>query len=161
MPSLPQLIEDDVRVIDGALDDFLAKSQATAALVAAEGGFVIFQRGDLSRFDPTLLGALAANALSATQAIAGVLSEPNFSAVYQQGAQFSILISQLTELHSLIVVFPATVSVGSIKYFAAFTRETIATQLAKAQERAPDEGLDLAMLNMPDSSQLFRMKTGK
>jgi predicted regulator of Ras-like GTPase activity (Roadblock/LC7/MglB family) len=159
MPSLPQLIEDDVREIDAALRDLLVNTQATAALVAAEGGFVIFQHGDLSQFDPTVLGALAANTLSATQAIAGVLSEPNFSTVYQQGDHFSILISQLSQLHSLITIFPATVSVGAVKYFAAFAIQTIAAQLARASERAPGQGLDLAMLNMADSSQLFRMKS--
>jgi predicted regulator of Ras-like GTPase activity (Roadblock/LC7/MglB family) len=158
MPSLPQLIDEDVREIDAALHELLDKTQATAALVAAEGGFVIFQQGDLSKFDPTTLGALAANALSATQAIAGILSESNFSTVYQQGMQFSILICQLGELHSLIIVFPATVSVGAVKYFALSAIKEISAQLAKARDRAPDQGVDLAMLNMPDSSEFFRIR---
>jgi predicted regulator of Ras-like GTPase activity (Roadblock/LC7/MglB family) len=161
MPSLPQLIEEDVQEIDAALRELLAKTEATAALVAADGGFVIFQQGNLDQFDPTVLGALAANAFSATQAIAGVLSESGFSTVYQQGVHFSILICQLNRLHSLIIVFPAAVSVGAVKYFAAFTIQKITAQLAKARERLPDQGVDLAIMNMADSSEVFRMKKGK
>jgi predicted regulator of Ras-like GTPase activity (Roadblock/LC7/MglB family) len=158
MPSLPQLLEEDVREIDAALRDFLLKSEATAALIAAEGGFLIFQQGDTSQFDPTSLGALAANAFSATQAIAGLLNETSFSTVYQQGLHYSILIGQVNRHHSLIVVFPSTTGVGAVKYFAAFAIQTIALQLNKAKERAPDQGFDPATLNMADASQVFRMK---
>jgi predicted regulator of Ras-like GTPase activity (Roadblock/LC7/MglB family) len=160
MPSLPQLIEDDVRVIDAALADFLVKSEATAVLVAAEGGFLIFQHGDTSGFDSTSLGALAANAFSATQMMAGLLNESSFPTVYQQGLHYSLLIGQINRQHNLIVVFPAKTSVGAIKYFAAFAVQTISAQLNKARDRAPDQGFDLAMLNLPDASQIFRSKGG-
>src|SRR5262249_21284490 len=133
-------------------------TEATAVLVAAEGGFLIFQQGDTSQFDPTSLSALAANAFSATQAIASVLDESSFATVYQQGVRFSILIGQINRQHSLIVVFPASTSVGAIKYFAAFAIQAIAAQLAKAHKRAPEQGLDLAMLNVADPVNLFRMK---
>lgn len=159
MPSLPQLMAEDVQEIEGALQDFLVKSEATAALVAAEGGFLIFNKGDTSQFDPTCLTALAANAFSATQAIAGLLSESSFSNVYQQGLRYSILIVQINRQHTLIVIFPAATSVGAVKYFAAFAVQTIAAQLHKARERAPEEGFDLAMLNVADASNIFRMRS--
>ena len=57
MPSLPQLLEEDVQEINTALQDLLVKSEATAALVAAEGGFLIFQQGDTIQFDATTLSA--------------------------------------------------------------------------------------------------------
>ena len=159
MPSLPQLIDEDVQQIGGALHDLLAKSNATAALLAAEGGFLVLQQGDTSQFDSTTLGALAANAFSATQAIATVLNESSFATVYQQGLNFSILIGLINRQHMLIIIFPASTSVGAVKYFAAFTIQTIAAQLTKARERAPDKGFDLAMLNLADSSEVFRSHT--
>jgi predicted regulator of Ras-like GTPase activity (Roadblock/LC7/MglB family) len=160
MPSLPQLLEEDVREIEAALRQFLTSSEATAALVAAEGGFVIFQQGDISQFDSTSLGALAANAFSATQAIAGLLNEASFSTVYQQGLNHSILIGQVNRQHTLIVVFPASTGVGAVKYYAAFAVQAIAAQLNKARERAPNQGFDLATLNLEDATQVFRMKSG-
>lgn len=160
MPSSPQLLEEDIREIQAALRDFLVKSEATAALLAAEGGFLILQQGDTSHFDPTSLGALAANTFSATQEIAKLLNESGFGTVYQQGVQFSILIGQVNRHHSLIVIFPASSSVGAVKYFAAFAVQAIAAQLAKARERAPEEGFDLALLNVADASEIFKMKSG-
>ena len=158
MPSLPYLIDEDVQEIETALQDFLTKSEATAAMISAEGGFLIFQKGDTSQFDPTTLSALAANAFSATQAIAGLLNETSFSTVYQQGVHFSLLIGQVNRQHQLVVIFPASGSVGAVKYFAAFAIQTIAAQLRKAKERAPDEGFDLATLNVADPATMFRMR---
>ena len=65
-----------------------------------------------SQFDATTLSALAANAFSATQAIASLLNEAGFSTVYQQGLQSSILVGQLNRQNTLIVVFPASTPVG-------------------------------------------------
>jgi predicted regulator of Ras-like GTPase activity (Roadblock/LC7/MglB family) len=158
MPSIPQLLEEDVQQINASLNEFLLKTEATAALLAAEGGFVIFQQGDTAQFDATILGALAANAFSATQAIAKVLDESGFSSVYQQGVRFSILIGQVNRQHMLVVIFPASLGVGVVKYFAAFAVQAIAAQLSKAKERAPDKGFDMAMLNLADASGIFRAK---
>lgn len=158
MPSVPQLIEEDVEAINAALSDLLLKSEATAVLVAAEGGFLIFQQGDTTQFDPTILSALAANAFSATQAIAQVLDEASFATVYQQGVKSSILIAQVNRQHSLVIIFPAKTSVGAVKYFAAFAIQSISAQLNKARERAPDQGFDMAMLNLADASAVFRSR---
>lgn len=158
MPSVPHLNEEDVQEIQAALHDFVVKSEATAALVAAEGGFLIFKQGDTSQFDPTTLSALSANAFSATQAIAGLLDETGFATVYQQGVRSSILIGQINRHHTLIVIFPATASVGAVKYFAAFAIQSIAAQLAKARDRKPSEGFDMALLNVADPCNIFRMR---
>lgn len=158
MPSVPQLLDEDVQEIDRALRELLLRSEATAALLAAEGGFLISQQGDTTQFEPAALGALSANTFSATQAIAHVLNETSFAAVYQQGVQTSILIGQINRQHMLVVIFPTSTSVGAVKYFAAFAIQAIAAQLAKARERAPDKGFDLALLNLADSSDFFRSK---
>lgn len=158
MHNVPQLLEEDVQEIQAALHDFVQKSESTAALIAAEGGFLIFKQGDTSQFDPTTLSALSANAFSATQAIAKLLDESSFATVYQQGVRSSILIGQINRQHTLIVIFPSTTSVGAVKYFAAFAIHTIAAQLAKARERNPEDGFDMAMLNMADPSSIFRMR---
>ena len=50
MPGLPPLIEEDVQMLDAALDDLLRKSEAAAALVIDKGGPLISQRGAVDRF---------------------------------------------------------------------------------------------------------------
>jgi predicted regulator of Ras-like GTPase activity (Roadblock/LC7/MglB family) len=158
MATLPQLIEEDMRVIDGALNDLLTKSEATSALVLDKGGFLITQCGDTRRFDMTTIGALAAAMYAATQGIASLVSEVNFSSVYQQGENFSLLVNDVDEHCLLLVIFRAQISVGAVKYYALGTIAQLAQQMQTAQVRAPGEGYDLSVLNMANTTDLFRKK---
>src|SRR5436309_15507207 len=115
MATLPQLIEEDIRQIDSALNDLLAKSEATSALIMDKGGFLITQCGEVRRFDFTTLGALAAAMYAATQGIASLVSEINFSSAYQQGENSSLLVHNLDEHCLLAVIFRAETSVAAVK----------------------------------------------
>jgi predicted regulator of Ras-like GTPase activity (Roadblock/LC7/MglB family) len=158
MGTLPELIEEDVQEINQVLKSFLANTEAIAAMLTAEGGFLIMQQGDTSQFDAGTLSALAANAYNATQAIAALIQEPNFTHVLQQGKKFSMLVSDVDQYHTLIVLFPASISVGVVKYFAGPAAQSIARQLQAARERAPGNGIDVAMLNLADATVLFKQK---
>ncbi|MBI4664358.1 MAG: roadblock/LC7 domain-containing protein [Verrucomicrobia bacterium] len=158
MATLPVLIEEDVQRIDAVLADFLAKSEAEAALVTAEGGFVVFRAGNTARFDVTALGTLAANAGSATHAIAKLIEEPNFNTLYQQGQKHSLLVSIVDDYHSLIVLFAARLSVGAVKFYAASAIQAIADQLQKARVRDPGKLIDPISLNLADTTELFKKK---
>ena len=155
---LPQLIEEDIREIDGALGDLLTKSEAISALVLDKGGFLITQCGDTRRFDTTTLGALAAAMYAATQGIASLVGEIDFSSVYQQGENISLLVNNVDEHCLLLVIFRAQISVGAVKYYALGTIAQLAQQLRAAQARAPGEGYDLSVLNMANTAVLFRKK---
>jgi len=158
MGTLPQLIEEDIRQIDGSLDELLSKSEATSAVVIDKGGFIITQCGDVRRFDITTLGALAAAMYAATQGIASLVNEVNFSSVYQQGETFSLLVHNVDEHCLLVVIFKAQISVGAVKYYAVNTISQVAQQLVIAEARSPDQGIDLSVLNVADTSGVFRKK---
>lgn len=158
MSTLPQLLEEDIRQVDAVLNDLLSKSEATSALILDKGGFLITQCGDTRRFDATTLGALAAAMYAATQGIASLVSEVNFSSVYQQGENFSILVHDVDENCLLLVIFKAQISVGAVKYYALTTITQVSEQMKVAQARSPDEGLDLSVLNIADTADLFRKK---
>jgi predicted regulator of Ras-like GTPase activity (Roadblock/LC7/MglB family) len=156
MPGLPALIEEDVKLLDKALDDLLRKSEATGALIIDKGGPLINQRGSLDGFDTTTISALAAGSFCATQAIAERLNETNFACIYQQGEHHSLLFSNIDENVLLIIIFNAKLSVGIVKYYAEETVFRVMTQLKKAQLRAPDTSVDLVSMNVLDTSTFFR-----
>lgn len=158
MPSLPQLIEEDIRAIDGALDLLLCRSEATAALIIDKGGPLISERGDVDLFDTTTMAALAAGSFCATQAIAERVGETGFNSIYQQGDQCSLLVSNIDENLLLIVIFKAEISVGVVKYYSAMTIKQVAAQLQTAQMRAPEKTIDLVSLNTLDTLSVFRKK---
>jgi predicted regulator of Ras-like GTPase activity (Roadblock/LC7/MglB family) len=158
MASLPQLIEEDVQELCRCLQELLLKTDATVALLIDKGGFLITQCGD-NAIDTTTLAALSAASFAATEGIAGLVNETNFSSVYQQGDSFSLLVLNVDQYSLLTVVFKAHISVGAVKYFGNNTIKEIAAQLHKAHERDPSAVLDLSMLNLADPSPMFRKKS--
>ena len=158
MASLPQLIEEDIRQLDRILQELLANGEATTALVIDKGGFLITHAGDSELFDLTTIAALASGAFLANQTIANLVHEANFDSVYQQGEKFSMFAVNVDQYSLLVIIFPAAVSVGAIKYFAVRSCTRIARQLELAQQRDPEGGLDLSVLNVADASEFFVRK---
>jgi predicted regulator of Ras-like GTPase activity (Roadblock/LC7/MglB family) len=159
MATLPQLIEEDIQTLDDSLRCLLEKSEATTALIIDKGGFLICGQGDTRQFDLTTIAALASGAYLANQTIANLVHETNFNSVYQQGEKFSMFVLCVDEHCLLTVIFKAEVSVGVVKYFSLPAAERIAAQLQAAQERDPSGGLDLSVLNMADTADLFKKKS--
>src|SRR5262245_13824632 len=158
MATLPQLIEEDVQRLEDELRELLSQTDAATALVIDKGGFLISNYGDSRQFDLTTIAALASGAYMANQTIANLVHETNFNSVYQQGERFSMFVSCVDEFCLLAVIFKAQVSVGVVKYFAAPAVKRIAEQLQFAQERDPNAGLDLSMLNLADTTDVFKKK---
>jgi predicted regulator of Ras-like GTPase activity (Roadblock/LC7/MglB family) len=159
--ALPQLNVEDMRELDRVLSDLVTRSEASAALIIDKAGFLIAQTGDLGEFDSTTLAALAAGTYAATQGMASVISEPNFTCVYQQGENFSLLVRNVDVESLVVVVFQAHVSVGAVKYFANSAVPQLATQFEVAGKRDPEHSVDFAMMNMENSSEFFRKATGE
>lgn len=158
MATLPQLLEEDIQRLDDVLHEFLGRSDAATALIIDKGGFLITHQGDSRQFDLTTIAALASGAYLANQTIANLVHEENFDSVYQQGEKFSMLVTNVDEQCLLLVVFKAQIGVGVVKYYATATRERIAAQLQTAHERDPSAGLDLSVLNLADTSGVFKRK---
>jgi predicted regulator of Ras-like GTPase activity (Roadblock/LC7/MglB family) len=158
MATLPQLIEEDIQRLDEALRELLEKSDATTTLIIDKGGFLISGQGDTRQFDLTTIAALASGAYMANQTIANLVHETNFNSVYQQGEKYSMFVVCVDDNCLLAVIFKASVSVGVVKYFSAPATEQIATQMRAAQERDPGGGLDLSVLNLADTSGIFKKR---
>jgi predicted regulator of Ras-like GTPase activity (Roadblock/LC7/MglB family) len=158
MGTLPQLIEEDVAQLDAVLRELLVKSEATTALVADKGGFLITSKSLDRDFDLTSIAALASGAFMASQSIAGMVGETGFNNTFQQGDNFGIYIQNVDENCLLLVLFPASVGVGAVKYFASAASHGVARQMQIAEERDPSAGLDLSVLNCADPSAFFKRR---
>ena len=158
MSTLPQLIEEDVQRIDQALRDLLSRTDATTAMVIDKGGFLIGSQGDSRQFDLTTIAALASGAFMANQTIASMVQETNFNSVYQQGEKHSMFVRCIDDYCMLVVIFRADLSVGLVKYYALPAAAVIAQQMQAAQNRSPAEGIDLSVLNLADTSDVFKRK---
>jgi predicted regulator of Ras-like GTPase activity (Roadblock/LC7/MglB family) len=158
MGTLPRLIEDDIERLDEVLRDLLRKTGATIATVIDQGGFLIASQGDARQFDLTTIAAPASGSYLANQTIANLVHEDNFSSVYQHGEKNSLFVVCVDQHCMLAVIFGAQVGVGVVKYYAAGAIRQIADQLRISRVRAPDASLDLSVLNLADTSDLFGRK---
>jgi predicted regulator of Ras-like GTPase activity (Roadblock/LC7/MglB family) len=157
MAGLPALIDEDVQRLDSVLRELLVRSESSIALIIDKGGPLISQCGVVASFDSTTVAALAAGSFCATQAIAERMGETTFSSIYQQGQQNSLLVTNIDEDLLLIVVFRAQLSVGLVKYYAAFAIAQVAAQLDQARRRTPDASTpDLVSMDALDVSGVFR-----
>jgi Roadblock/LC7 domain. len=160
MATLPQLLEEDIQLLDDTLRELLKQTEATTAMVIDKGGFLITHQGDSRQFDLTTVAALASGAYMANQTIANLVHESNFNNVYQQGETFSMFVMCMDEYSLLMVIFKAQLSVGAVKYFATPAVEKMGKQMKLAHEREPGGGLDLSVLNVADTSGFFKRKPG-
>jgi predicted regulator of Ras-like GTPase activity (Roadblock/LC7/MglB family) len=135
MPTLPQLIEEDIRELNSVLYALLLKSEAGTALVIDKGGFIITKAGEVNSFDLTTLAALSAASYAATETIASLVDEKNFSSVYQQGDNYSLLVLNVDEHCLLALVFKAAISVGAIKYYAVHHQADCSADGARPRAR--------------------------
>ncbi len=156
MGTLPQLTTRDIQELDDELRQLLADSNGTSALVIDKAGFLITHAGDEAQFDLTTIAALASGAFMATQTIANLVQESNFNSVYQQGEKHSIFALCVDEYSLLVVIFRAEVGVGSVKYFSLQAVPKIAQTMRLAYERSPESSIDLSVLNVADTTQIFQ-----
>lgn len=158
MAGIPQLYEEDIQVMDDALESLLEKSDASGAMVIDKGGFLITQQGDLE-VDTVTLAALASASFAANESIAGLVQERTFSTVFQQGDNYSMLILAVDDNCLLVVIFiNKSTTVGAVKHYAAESVSRLADQFIKAEQRDPDSRLDLSVMNLSDPSGLFKQK---
>jgi len=156
MATLPQLLEEDIQKLNEILRDFIARTDATAALVIDKGGFLITHQGRTKDLDLTTIGALSSGAFMANQTIAGLVNETNFNSIYQQGEKSSLFVVNVDEHCLMVVIFSS--HVGVVKFFSAAAVNQIAAQLKIARDRAPGQGIDLSMLNVANPQDVFRKK---
>ena len=158
MGTLPQLIEEDIALLDGALRELLVKSEASTALIADKGGFLITSKGNDLDFDLTSIAALASGAFMASQVIATLAQETGFNSTYQQGENFSLFVINVDENCLLVVIFKSQTGIGVVKFYSADAVQGLAKQIAVAAARAPGHGFDLSELNLANPQELFRKK---
>lgn len=112
------LSEEHYNMLKNDLDDFLDNSEANAVLLCDRGGNIIVNSGDSVEGEADLISALVAGAFAATQQLAAVLGEKEFTAIFHQGTRKSIFISSVGEEVLLLALFSDNTNAGLVKMYA-------------------------------------------
>jgi len=90
--------------------------QAELVLLISRSGQPVVIAGTDKNTDCTALASLAAANLAATDGLANIVGEKEFSVLVHQGRRHSLFISDLLKRFSLVVVFDAAASLGLVRY---------------------------------------------
>jgi predicted regulator of Ras-like GTPase activity (Roadblock/LC7/MglB family) len=110
------LHEAEFKRIHAILTKMQSELRAQLVLLISRSGQPIVISGPADNIDCTALASLAAANLAATDGLANIVGEREFSVLVHQGSKRSIFISDLMKRFSLVLVFDATASSGLVRY---------------------------------------------
>ncbi len=110
------LHEADHERLRGILTKTQRDLRAELVLLIDRGGHQVAWEGPARDIDLTALSSLAAANIAATDGLARVVSEPEFSIIYHQGKNRNIHISDVAKRFSLVLVFDDAVSLGMVRW---------------------------------------------
>lgn len=111
------LFPEDIDRLNTVLAPLVAKSKLLLAVLINRDGRVLTHQGNLSQVDIVSLAALVAGNTASTLAIANLVGEAEFSAMYHQGKDKNIYIDSMDENTFLSVVFDDQTNIDRVKVF--------------------------------------------
>ncbi len=130
--------DEDLKRIDDYLSQTLADSQAKNILLSDRSGQLITKHGGVSKGDALNIAALAAGLFSATNELAKLLGEKEFTVTFHQGEEANIHISLLVPQVLLVIVFDNRAPVGAIRFWAKKIGAEIVPYLKNITEKPPE-----------------------
>ena len=109
--------------------------RAELVLLISRSGQPMVVSGTTENIDCTALSSLAAANLAATDGLAGLVGEREFSVLIHQGRQRSLFISDLMKQFSLVLVFNASASSGLVKYKCKHALQLLEDVIRDARSR--------------------------
>lgn len=131
---------EDVDSINAILDAFLKQSAAKCALLIDKDGHMVTGRGATKQIDVDTISALVAGSFAATRAMAKLLGEEEFSALFHQGKRDNIQLSLVGDRALLTAIFDEQTTVGMVRLYANEAAKRLAAVFRKkAAEPQPEK----------------------
>ena len=108
------ILEEDHASFVSVLDALRNESNAKFAFLLDKNGQQIARSGEIEG-DPTSLASLAAGNVAATEGLAQLIGESEFSTLFHEGERDSLHISLISERIILLVVFDEHSSLGLVR----------------------------------------------
>src|SRR5262250_2317462 len=115
--TLPDLVlyDDEFRKIKESLQRLASDANANVVFLVDKNGQQIAAVGDLTTLDTTSLASLTAGNVAATDGLAKLIGEREFSVLFHEGQQDHIHISIVAKRAILVVIFDDRSSLGLVR----------------------------------------------
>jgi predicted regulator of Ras-like GTPase activity (Roadblock/LC7/MglB family) len=114
MPDLV-LYDEEFRKIKDSLNRLAADANANVVFLVDKNGQQIAAVGDLTTLDTTSLASLTAGNVAATDGLARLIGEREFSILFHEGERDNIHISIVAQRVILVVIFDERTSLGLVR----------------------------------------------
>lgn len=163
--TLPDLVlyDDEFRKIKESLQRLASDSNANVVFLVDKNGQQIAAVGDLTSLDTTSLASLTAGNVAATDGLARLIGEREFSILFHEGERDNIHISIVAQRVILVVIFDERTSLGLVRLRvrrAMSELEKIFEEIARKAEKekqvlAADFDSPFAEITDEDIDRLF------
>src|SRR4249919_3996073 len=115
--TLPDLVlyDDEFRKIKDSLQRLATDSNSNVVFLVDKNGQQIAAVGDLTTLDTTSLASLTAGNVAATDGLARLIGEKEFSILFHEGERDNIHISIVAQRVILVVIFDNRSSLGLVR----------------------------------------------
>jgi len=134
------LYEEDFRSLQQILRRLRQESAASVVLLVDKNGQRIASIGDVEALDMTALASLTAGNVAATDGLARVLGEREFSVLLHEGEKENIHVSIVAQRVILVVIFSERSSLGLVRLRvrqAGAELERAFAEITERMEREP------------------------
>lgn len=135
MIGLGMLSMEDQATMEARLNGFLVSAESLWSALVDKSGNLYVQAGNTGGLDLNTVSALAAGSFAATREIARRLGEGEFTALYHEGQNSSILMNALDFDCLLVTVFDQKTNIGLVRFYAQQLTHTLNADLHLAQQR--------------------------
>ena len=136
--------ENDVDRLETELDGFLELSGARCTMLVDREGHLVSRRGEPTQASQEAIAALVAGSFAATQEMARLLGEEEFTSLFHQGLHDSIQVQLIGSRTLLAVVFDERTNLGMVRFYAQETAQRLEQIFEDILSRPQEEGSGLA-----------------
>ena len=113
----PQMVmyEEEFHQIQAVVDRLVREANAKVVFIVDKNGQLISASGDVENIDTTSLASLTAGNVAATDGLARLIGEKEFSILFHEGERDNIHISIVASRVILVVIFDERSSLGLVR----------------------------------------------
>jgi predicted regulator of Ras-like GTPase activity (Roadblock/LC7/MglB family) len=135
--TLSFLGADDVSAFEELLREFLTDTGALCALLVDRTGRLLAEAGDTASLDGVAFASLASADFAASDQLAELLGEREFTSLYHHGAERSMFLAEIGGAAILAALFDTRTTLGMVRISTKSLIPRFAECFARLAERGP------------------------
>ncbi|HEY8507926.1 MAG TPA: roadblock/LC7 domain-containing protein [Steroidobacteraceae bacterium] len=148
--GIGSLTETEAAQLTSLLNHFVAETHADCAVLCDRSGRLLTRSGDLGSMDETAFASLVAGDFAASDQLARLLGEEEFSSLYHAGLGRSMYLADVSGYGILAALFNGSTTLGLIRLKSRTTVPRLVEILERIASREPSDlgmGMDQNWMN--------------